>query len=106
MKIWIKSSLRKPPQGKKVLCFDNGDIYVRHRFKDYWFPIHYIDSESDNADEPEFWQEIDFPPGFYGYMQVFHAGEFYKIDEWEKLNPDDFNELVENMAKVFTKFKD
>jgi len=106
MKIWIKSSLRKPPQGKKVLCFTNGDIDVRQRFKDYWFPIPYVDSESDNSGEPEYWQDIDFPPCYYGYMQVFHEGKFYKMDEWEKVNPEAFNELVEDMAKVFIKVKD
>lgn len=101
MKIWIKTSLRKPPQGKKVLCFDNGDVSVRQRFKDYWFPIPYIDSSLADIDEPELWQDIDFPQDFKGYMMILQDEKLYKIDEWEKMNPEDFNEFVEGMLKHF-----
>jgi hypothetical protein len=106
MKKWIKSKLRLPEQGKKVLCFDKGDLSVRQRFKDYWFPIPYIDSSLAEIDPPELWQEIDFPEGFYGYMKVFHQDKLYKIDEWEKVNPENFSELIENMLNHFKETRD
>lgn len=102
-KIWIKSALRKPPQGKKVLCFHNGDLSVRQRFKEYWFPIPFVDAKLSDIDEPEFWQDIDFPAGFYGYTKVLHEGMTYKMDEWEKVSPKDFNEFVDILLNDFNK---
>ena len=60
---WIESNMRKPPQGKKVLCFNKGDLSVRQRLKDYWFPVPFVDSIFAEIGEPEKWQEIDFPNG-------------------------------------------
>lgn len=103
MKKWIEPRLRKPPQGKKVLCFNNGDIDVRHRFKDYWIPIPYTDSKHADLEEPKMWQEIECPPGFTGFMRVIDGedGKLYNMDEWEKVNPKEFNELVEKMVEHF-----
>jgi hypothetical protein len=103
MKIWIKSNLRKPPQGKKILCFDNGDISVRQRIKDHWFPIPYTDSAYADIDPPEFWQEIDFPEGFYGYMMVYYQGKYYRMDEWEITQPKKFEELHQTLLEDFEK---
>lgn len=102
MKNWIETRLRKPPQGKKVLCFDKGDLSVRQRFKDYWFPIPYVDSEYADINPPELWQEIEFPKGFTGFLKLVALdGKNYTVDEFEKNYPEDFNDLVEDMVEVF-----
>ena len=102
-KIWIKSSIRKPEQGKKVLCFDKGDVDVRQRFKNCWAPIPYTDAKSANCDEQEFWQEIDFPNGYEGYMKVVCYNNLLKIDELEKKYPETYEEVVEKFLKMFSK---
>jgi hypothetical protein len=103
-KTWIKSSLRKPEQGKKVLCFDKGDVDVRQRFKDCWAPIPYVDAECANCDQPEFWQEIDFPDGYFGYMKIIHENKLLTIDEFEKKHPELYEELIKDrLMKIFEK---
>ena len=97
MTLWIESRLRLAPQGKKVLCFDNGDIDVRQRFKSFWIPMPYTDSKFANLDQPEFWQEISFPSGYKGYMQVFIEGELLFMDEYEKKHPELFESVVKTM---------
>lgn len=105
-KNWIKSSIRKPPQGKKVLCFTKGDLDVRQRFKNYWIPIPYVDSKCADIDEPELWQEIEFPSPYTGYMQVLVEGkELMNMDQFEKHCPEEFNEMVESMVKMFKEKK-
>lgn len=101
MKEWIKTSLREPPQGKKVLCFHKGDVSVRQRFAKYWFPIPYIDSRLADIDPPQLWQEIDFPEGYEGYIKIFHDKEFYTIDEWEKIDAEVYKGFVKAMLKTF-----
>lgn len=102
-KKWIKSSDQKPEQGKKVLCFNKGDVDVRQRFKEYWFPIPYVDAKLANINEPEMWQEIDFPEGFYGYLQVFIDDNLLKMDQLEKKHPTVFDDMVKALLDNFYK---
>ncbi len=94
-KTWIKSSLRKPEQGKKVLCCNNGDLDVRQRFKDYWFPIPYVDSKLATIEVPELWQEISFPEPYTGYMRVLVDDILYMIDDLETHHPEVFKQIFE-----------
>jgi hypothetical protein len=93
-KKWIKSKLRKPEQGKKILCFHKGDIDIRQRFSDYWLPIPYTDSKFATFEEPEMWQEIDFPDGFQGYLQICVEDTLYNSDNLQKKYPTLYSELV------------
>lgn len=101
---WIKPNLRKPPQGKKVLCCSKGDISIRQRFADYWFPIPYVDSKFADIKEPELWQEIDFPGDLTGYLRVFWEGILYNMDEFEKVNPSGYNEMINGMLANYNQY--
>lgn len=98
---WVESKLRKPPQGKKVICFNKGDVTIRQRFKDYWFPIPFIDSKFADIEQPELWQEIDFPDGFTGSIRISFNGSLLNMDEIEKENPDIFNQIIEMQINLF-----
>lgn len=97
MNRWYSPSVYLPDQGKKVLCFTNGDVDVRQRFKDYWIPIPYTDSSVADMKAPELWQEIDFPEPYTGYIKAMKKNKIMTIDEFEKNYPKDYEIFVENL---------
>ncbi len=115
MKEWHKPKDKIPPQGKKILCMHKGDLYVAQRFSNYWFSIPFCDSKYAFYEEPELWQEIDFPNGLTGEMAVYASrddpsnnnhsflekSKAINMDEFEKQDPVAFQMLIVDLLKLF-----
>lgn len=98
---WIKTTLRLPPQGKKILCLNKGDVDIRQRFGPYWSPIPYLDSEFTNLDAPEMWSEFDLPNGLTGLIRILVEGNLLTIDELEFKYPKQYEEIVRLQYEYF-----
>ena|ERR1700679_1404767 len=93
---WIKTCLRLPPQGKKILYFDEGDCWVAVRIGKYWFPWCFTDSKFCRFNSPELWSFIDFPGNFEGLVRVGdNIGNLVTLDQLEKSDPDIYNGFLE-----------
>jgi hypothetical protein len=101
MNKWYYPIENLPEQGKKVLCFSNGDLVVKQRFGIYWFPIPFVDSAFANIDIPEKWQEIDFPDGYTGKIYIMLNGEKLDMDTLEKKNPDIFRVIMNASLELY-----
>ena len=66
---WFRPEDKLPPQGKKILYFDHGDICVVQRFGKYWLPIPFADSKYKFTVAPKLWADIEVPIGFTGRMK-------------------------------------
>ncbi len=102
---WIQTRLRLPPQGKKVLWFNDGDCWVAQRFGKYWFPIPFCDSTLARIDAPVMWQDISLPDRFHGYMQLYIENKFYTIDEVEKEHNDVYRHFVNQILVYYRRKK-
>lgn len=94
---WIKPKDELPPQGKKILYFKNGDIYVVQRFDDMWLPIPFYDSQYSFTEEPDLWADITPPNGYTGklHIQKDAKGRKFDIDECQMFYPEIYKELVD-----------
>ena len=109
---WIRySEYNKPPQGLKILCFNDGDVWVCRRLnykgKDYWVEIPYGGKHgSILTDEPKYWAKPDYPEGFTGYMKLaVEDEEPITIDEFQNKYPDQHKEFVEMIMSQSVKQK-
>jgi hypothetical protein len=102
---WIDPKKQKPPQGKKILYFKSGDIYVVQRFGDIWAPIPFMDSRYAKLDEPDLWCDIIPPKGFTGKLYLADPDCSYKldVDEFQTLYPEEHKEFVERIEKSIGK---
>jgi len=100
---WKKPSQELPPQGKKVLYFKKGDIYVVQRIGDMWLPIPFYDSVFAFTDAPELWADIDAPTGFTGKMMVGVKGKIVDLDTLETQYPDTHTVLYTAQKEIWTK---
>ena len=98
---WFDSKNNPPPQGTKVLCFDEGDLWVAQRFREYWFPIPFCDSRLAQYKAPELWQSVNFPDGYKGKIMFQLEGEddLMDVEAIEKENPEFLTRLIECMKK-------
>jgi hypothetical protein len=102
---WIKfTPLNLPPQGKKIICFRKGDLWVCRRLhykgKDYWLEIQYAGGSSMLTDTPDYWMELDLPDGCTGYMLLgINGGDPITFDELQRIDPESHEEFVEGMVK-------
>lgn len=103
---WISPDDKKPPQGKKLICFSNGDVTIRQRFNNYWFPIPYLDSKFTDIDEPTLWKDIGMPEDYTGRMYVEVKNVRYSIDELEITHPEVFFDLLKNLLNSYLAGKD
>lgn len=101
MNDWQSPIVERPPQGMKVLCFEKGDVYVAQRFKDYWFPIPFLDSKFALKNPPQLWKYIDLPHPYTGKMLVVVDEVTLDIDELEAQEPDLFNNMLFYMLETF-----
>jgi hypothetical protein len=105
---WIDPKLRLPPQGKKILYFDHGDIYIVQRFGKYWFPMPFFDSKFSKdiyKTTPQYWAEFDFPENYTGKMKILPDGgnDFLDMDDFSKKHPILFEEFVRAQVNIFEK---
>jgi len=91
---WISPKDKLPPQGKKILYFKKGDIYVVQRIGKYWLPIPFFDSEYSFHDEPELWCDITPPGRFTGFLKIIMNDHAYNVDEFEIHHPDAYKEFI------------
>ena len=97
---WISPKKKLPPQGKKILCFDKGDIYVALRFGKYWFPIPFLDARFATHLEPELWADIVPPEGYTGLIRTVVKERMYNMDELEINHYDSYKILVDGFLKA------
>lgn len=103
---WLSPDYQLPPQGTKVLCFTDGDVWVAQRFREYWFPIPYCDSKIATSDAPELWRPIDFPPGYKGKMIFTIDGESYDADGVDIHHPEGYTGFIQVMLSSLPKKSD
>jgi hypothetical protein len=101
---WIKPKDQPPPQGKKILYFKDGDIYVVQRFADLWLPIPFFDSQYSFTEEPDLWADFTPPDGYTGklHVQPGEDGIKYDIDQCQKLFPEVYDLLVKVQRSNWT----
>jgi hypothetical protein len=97
--MWIKYKNRKPPVGKKVNCFADGDVWVGMYFGGQMVtPC----SPMKTGIDPDLWQDIDMPDGFTGRMRILNPKtkniEF--MDEFVLNNKECYKELCGNYKKI------
>jgi hypothetical protein len=97
---WIDPKLRLPPQGKKILYFDRGDVYIVQRFDNMWLPIPFTEQKYDFTKPPELWSEFDLPGDYIGQMFLLVEKDMVTVDEFERKHPEDYLELIEHFRKV------
>lgn len=86
--------------GKKVLCEQNGDLYVAQRFEKYYIPLPFADHYfSKDLCFPTQWQEINFPNGLTGILRIYHQNEqrLMSFSEWEQKYPKEFKKYIKNI---------
>jgi hypothetical protein len=109
---WIKlSKYNLPPQGLKILCFKEGDLWVSRRFnykgKSVYLelpfdPIH----KANVTPEPEYWMQVELPQGFTGYIKLgIDGAEPITLDILEREDPETHKEFVESVLKGVDRFR-
>ncbi len=96
---WIDVEDSKPPQGMKILCFHEGDVWVAQRFQECWFPIPFCDAKLASYKAPQKWAYIDLPDGYKGKMRVqcLPNRRLMDMDEMEECNLEGFLRLKNAM---------
>jgi hypothetical protein len=102
---WIDPKNKLPPQGKKILYFKYGDIYVVQRFADLWVPVPFHDSEYAFHDEPELWCDITPPHGLTGKIHLWpeESKRMLDVDEIEAFYPDLYQDFIDAQRQVWVK---
>jgi hypothetical protein len=102
---WIKyTSINAPPQGLKILCFREGDLWVcrRMRYKgiDYWVEIPYGGKKGAVlTDAPKYWMRLDLPEGYTGFMKMFVDEDLLTFDEVNERAPELLERFIEMIIK-------
>ncbi len=101
---WIKPKDQLPPQGKKILYFKEGDIYVVQKYGDLWLPIPFYDSQFAFHDAPDLWADIIPPEGFTGKLHfAMGSPKMIDTDELQEIYPTQYNDYVEALRKMWVK---
>lgn len=103
---WIKlSQYNLPPQGLKILCFRQGDLWVARRLelkgKSYYLEIPYGGKTSAIlTDEPDYWMHLELPEKYTGFIKVgINGGEPLTLDELQRVDKLFHEEFVEMFIK-------
>lgn len=96
---WINPDSYLPPQGKKILYFSKGDVYVVQRFGKYWLPIPFTDSKFSFHESPELWAEFNFPKDFTGKLRMQIEGKIWNMDQVEEYYPEKYKDFIEMFEK-------
>jgi hypothetical protein len=98
---WMKfSQYNLPPQGLKILCFRQGDLWIARRFeckgKSVYLEISYGgENGSILTDIPEYWMQLDLPDGYTGYMRIGIEDHIVMtMDEYQQNFPKEHEEFV------------
>lgn len=98
---WIKfSKYNPPPQGLKIVCFKEGDLWVAMRFEykkeSYYIQLIHDGSGAVRTDTPDYWMQLDLPQGYTGFtkakLQIDE--ELMTVDELQLRDYDAHQELV------------
>jgi hypothetical protein len=95
MSDWQSPKVERPPQGVKVLWFDDGNIFVVQRYGDKYLAI--IPNYAKLLPEPKLWAHIEFPPGYEGITYLTPKGSDQRLtfDEFERDYPEDHKKFME-----------
>ncbi len=98
---WVKTSEQLPPQGLKILYWDDGDCWVCWRMGPYWLPTVFTDSMHAKCTPPEMWSYIVFPGKFDGKIKIGTNNEsgLITIDELEAKCAERHRDFCEMLAK-------
>lgn len=110
---WIKfSKYNLPPQGLKILCFRQGDLWVARRLEldgeNFWMEVPYGGNMGAVlTDEPEYWMQLELPGTFTGYLKIgledINNGEPITLDEFQAKDPESHREFVHMMVHAAKK---
>jgi hypothetical protein len=102
---WIKlTPLNPPPQGKKIVCFKKGDLWIarrlNHKGVDYYLEIQYDGKGSILTETPEYWIDTWLPEKYTGYMKVsVDDGPLLTFDELQQQNAEYHENFIEPFIK-------
>ena len=105
---WKCCKTQPPETGKKVLCQQQGDLYVAMRLKKYYLPMPFSDHYfCSDLCFPESWSEIDFPEPLTGHIRVLvkNTEKLITLSELEVDFPDEFNHFANAMIKYIATLK-
>lgn len=98
---WIKfSKYNPPPQGLKIVCFKEGDLWVAMRFEfkkeSYYIQLIHDGSGAVRTDTPDYWMKLDLPQGYSGLTKakLLENEEYMTIDELQLKDYDAHQKLV------------
>lgn len=101
---WIKlSQYNLPPQGLKILCFKEGDLWVCRRFSyegdSIWLEIPYGGKGGSNlTDEPVYWAQVELLESYTGFMKVgIDDGPIMTFDDLEQKHPQEHKKFIQEL---------
>ena len=100
---WKNPSQELPPQGKKILYFKKGDMYVVQRIGNLWLPIPFYDSIFAFIDPPDLWSDVEMPEGFTGKLMIGLNDRLIDMDTLEKTDAELYLSLVQAQKDLWTK---
>ena len=98
---WIESEVHLPPQGLKVLCFKEGDIYVGSRWGEHWYSLPFLKELGPSA--PDLWSYIDVPTPYTGSLKFKIEGNerLMELDEIEIEEPEFYQEMLNAQKRMY-----
>ena len=92
---WKSPKVEKPPQARKILWFNKGELFVTHRFGDKYLCITPVGAKI--LEEPMLWALAPMPDPYDGFMlfRIDDNKEMLTLDEVEEKFPEDYKQLVD-----------
>lgn len=100
---WRSPKIELPPQGLKVICFDEGDVWCGVRFGDLWSSRPF--SKSCGPEAPQLWRYCKVPEPYTGYAFISVTGDpkdVISFDELEKEHPKIWKKMYEMTKRMWT----
>lgn len=98
---WYSPKEKMPPQGKKILYFNKGDVYVVQRLNKFWLPIPFFDSKFSFHEKPELWADIELPGTYTGYLRLSCGGELLTLDEIQNKYPKTYGDFIKYLLALW-----
>ena len=98
MNDWQSPKVQLPPQGRKILWFKNGDLFVAYRLGDKYLCV--SPKGSGLLEPPSLWMLAPLPDPYEGLMRVVlkSGGDLITIDELELNSPIEYREFLDYLT--------